>query len=163
MAHPDPAEFRRQFVEIIGDCVYHALGLKETLEDERKALENQDMSALRTALENKGRCVAELRRKEEERNKLCIAAGFAAGPDQMLQVVEHHDEDTTIANGWQHLMDIATECDSLNVTNGAIIQGRKQQIETSIAIIRGGKPTMDTYDRSGREPRGHNLRSIAEA
>jgi flagellar biosynthesis/type III secretory pathway chaperone len=163
MAHSESAELRRRVVEIIGKCVYHALGLKETLVDERKALEDQDTTALRTALESKGRCVAELRRMEEERNELCMAAGFAAGLDQMPQVVEHCDENAAIANSWQHLMDIATECDSLNVTNGAIIQGRKQQIETSIAIIRGGNPTMDTYDRSGREPHGHNLRSIAEA
>jgi len=163
MAHTETTELRRRIVEIIGNCVYQALGLKETLEDERKALVAQDMTALRTALESKGKCVAELRSMEDARNNLCVAAGFAPGPDQMLQVIEHCDENATIANSWQHLMDIATECDSLNVTNGAIIQGRKQQIETSIAIIRGGNPTKDTYDRSGREPHGHNLRSIAEA
>lgn len=163
MTRPDYSELRKQVVEIIGNCVYHALGLKETLQEERKALEDQDMTVLRTALENKGRCVSELRSMEEQRSNVCAAAGFPAGPEQMLKVVEHCDENATIANCWQHLIDIAVECDSLNVTNGAIIQGRKQQIETSISIIRGGSPTMETYDRSGREPHGHNLRSIAEA
>jgi len=163
VAHPEPAELRRQIVEIIGNCVYHTLGLQESLEDERRALEGQDMTALRTALENKGHCVTELRRMEEQRSNLCVAAGFEAGHEQMPQLIEYCDENAAIANSWRHLMDIATVCDSLNVTNGAIIQGRKQQIETSIAIIRGGNPTMDTYNRSGREPHGHHLRSIAEA
>lgn len=163
MTRPDTAETRRQIVEIIGNGVYHALGLMETLEDERKSLESQDMSALKTAIENKGKCVNELRCMEDERTALCVKSGFPAGPDQMVQMVEWCDESSVIANCWQHLMDIATECNTLNVTNGAIIQGRKQQIETSISIIRGGQPTMDTYSRSGREPHGHNLRSIAEA
>lgn len=150
-------------VELIGNSVYHALGLMETLEDERKALEKQDMDALRSAVEKKGKCVNELRTMENERAALCSASGFEAGLDQMVQMLEWCDESSIIANCWQHLMDIATECNSLNVTNGAIIRGRKQQIDTSIAVIRGGQPTMTTYNRSGTEPHGHNLRSIAEA
>jgi flagellar biosynthesis/type III secretory pathway chaperone len=163
MATPDSATARKQIVEIIGDCVFHALGLMETLQDERKALEDQDMDALKSAVDSKGKCVNDLRTMEDRRRNLCIAAGFPDGPDQMVQMLEWCDEGSVIANCWQHLMDVATECNTLNITNGAIIRGRKQQIETSISIIRGGQPEMDTYNRSGREPPGHHLRSIAEA
>lgn len=163
MAAPDPAAARKQIVEIIGDCVFHALGLMETLQDERKALEEQDMDALKSAVDSKGKCVNDLRTMEDRRRNLCAAAGFPDGPDQMVQMLEWCDENSVIANCWQHLMDVATECNTLNITNGAIIRGRKQQIETSISIIRGGQPEMDTYNRSGREPQGHHLRSIAEA
>jgi flagellar biosynthesis/type III secretory pathway chaperone len=163
MATPDSAAARKQIVEIIGDGVLQALGLMETLQDERKALEDQDMDALKSAVDSKGKCVDALRTMEDKRRSLCIAAGFPDGPDQMVQMLEWCDEGSVIASCWQHLMDVATECNTLNMTNGAIIRGRKQQIETSISIIRGGQPEMDTYNRSGREPQGHHLRSIAEA
>jgi len=163
MAAPDSAVARKQIVEIIGDCVFHALGLMETLQDERKALEEQDMDALKSVVDTKGKCVNDLRAMENARRNLCIAAGFPDGPDQMVHMLEWCDEGSVIGNCWQHLMDVATECNTLNITNGAIIRGRKQQIETSISIIRGGQPEMDTYNRSGREPQGHHLRSIAEA
>ena len=163
MASPDSAAARKQIVEVIGNCVYHALGLKETLEDERHALETQDVGALQAAIESKSRCVDELRAMDEQRQVLCAEAGFAAGPDQMLQMVEWCDESSVVANCWQHLMDIATECNTLNVTNGAIIQGRRQQLDSGIALLRGGQTETDTYNRSGRGPRGPNLRSLAQA
>ena len=39
MARLTPASARKQIVEIIGNSVYHALGLKESLADEHTALE----------------------------------------------------------------------------------------------------------------------------
>jgi len=162
MTRPDSAAARTQVVKIIGDCVYHAIGLKETLEDERKALEEQDMTALSAAIGDKEKCVSELRAKEEQRKELCTASGFAAGPEQMDQMIQWCDEDSAVANCWQHLIEIAVECDRLNGSNGQIIRGRQQQIESSISILRG-EPKPHTYGRSGTEPRGHTLRSIAEA
>ncbi len=159
----DSTTAREQIVAIIGDGVYHALGLLETLQDERKALEEQDQAALRAAVDHKGKCVEELRAMEEARRSLCIDAGFADGPDQMVQMLAWCDEESVVANCWQHLMEIATECNSLNVTNGAIIHSRRQQIDAGIALIRGGRPDTDTYSRSGREPHSHTLRPIAEA
>ena len=163
MSRPNPAEARRHIVEIIGSCVYHALGLKESLEDERQALEEQDMSALNSAIENKGKCVEALGMLDQERTKLCTEAGFTAGPEQMAQMTEWCDQDSLLANCWQHLMDIAVECNAVNLTNGAIIRGRKQQIEMSLAIIRGGAPEASIYGRSGQGARGPSQRSLAEA
>lgn len=163
MTASDSSDTRRQVVEIIGNCVYHALGLKETLEDERNALEKQDMSALQSAIDSKAKCVDELRSMDEERKTLCTRSGFPAGPEQMQLMIEWCDRDSVITGCWQHLMDIASECDALNATNGAIIRSRKQQIENSISIVRGDDPSMDTYNHRGNELQRHNLRSIAEA
>lgn len=162
MQRPDSANARAQLVKIIGDCVYHAIGLKETLEEERKALEEQDMTALSAAIDDKTKCVDELRLGEQQRTDLCAAAGFSAGPEQMDQMIQWCDEDSAVSNCWQHLIGIAVDCDRLNVSNGQIIRGRQQQIESSISVLRG-EPQLHTYGHSGKEPRGHALRTIAEA
>lgn len=163
MNRPQPAETRRQVVEIIDNSVSHALSLKETLEVEREALAEQDMEKLQAALDEKSRFVERLRGMETERVALCTAAGFASGPEQMAALMAWCDDGAVIENRWLHLMEIATECMSINDTNGAIIHGRKQQIETTLTIVRGGTPAQETYDFRGKEGRDQPGRSIAQA
>lgn len=163
MRRPGPDNSRKQIVEIVGNCVYHALGLKESLADELRALEQQDMDALRTAVDNKSHCVDALRTLEEERRDVCAAAGFEPGDEQMVEVIAWCDDDDVLANCWQHLLDIAVECNAMNLTNGSIIHSRKQQIETSLAVIRGGAPEAGLYGRSGHGANGPSQRSLAEA
>lgn len=81
----------------------------------------------------------------------------------MQQMTEWCDKDSIITNCWQHLMEIAVECNALNMTNGAIIRGCKQQIETSLSIIRGGVPGSDTYSRGGGATYVPSQQSLAEA
>ena len=163
MIRPDSTSARNRMAELLGDSVYHALGLMETLDDEREALEQQDVASLLAILEQKEKCVRELRRLDEQRSELCATAGFSAGPRQMDSMLEWCDEDDAVANTWQHLIEIATECNARNLTNGSIIRGRKQQIDTGLAVVRGGTPSVDTYSRNGMEPGGASLRPIAEA
>ena len=163
MHRPDTNEARRRIVEILGDSVYHALGLKETLEDERRALADQDMDRLQAALDTKSRCVAKLQGIEKERQNLCTAAGFAAGPEQMADMMAWCDDADIIENCWRHLMEIAEDCLAINDTNGAIIHARTQQIGNTLTVVRGGTPAGDIYDMRGREGRESTVRSIAQA
>ena len=163
MSQPTPESARKRIVEIIGNSVYHALGLKESLADEHAALEQQDMDELRAAVDNKSRCTAALQTLEQQRNDFCVAAGFAKGHEQMEQLTGWCDEDSVVANCWQHLLDIAVECNAMNLTNGAIIRGRQKQIEAGLAVIRGGDHEPGVYGRSGRGPSGPSQRSLAEA
>ena len=93
MSQPTPESARKRIVEIIGNSVYHALGLKESLADEHAALEQQDMDELRAAVDNKSRCTAALQTLEQQRNDFCVAAGFAKGHEQMEQLTAWCDED----------------------------------------------------------------------
>ena len=163
MSQPNPESARKQIVELIGNGVYHALALKESLADEHDALEQQDMDALRTAVDNKSRCTAALQSLEQQRRVFCIAAGFPDGTEQMEQLTRWCDEDSVVANCWQHLLDIAVECNAMNLTNGAIIRGRQRQIEAGLAVIRGGTQEPGVYGRSGRGSNGPSQRSLAEA
>ena len=154
---------RKNLVELIGKSVYLALGLKESLENERKALESGDTQSLFAALDSKGQCVDELQLLETQRLSYCIELGFDQGTTQMQEIIEWCDEEFAIANGWQHLIDIASECNAMNLTNGAIIRGRKSQIESGLAVLRGGVSDNATYDRHGPKSSALPPRSLAEA
>ena len=163
MSRPSPADARSQLVEVIGESVYHALGLKESLEEERKALETQDMEALTAAVESKGVCVAELQGLDSKRVALCEAWGFGDSPEQMQELINWCDDSDLIANRWEHLMILAAEGSALNMTNGAIIRLRQQQFESSLSVLRGVKPRPNTYGRNGETSGDYGRSSLAQA
>jgi len=158
-----PSEARTQIVELLGDTIYHALGLKETLEEERNSLESQDLDGIADAVASKTTCVARLQTLDKKRMQLCGSWGFAAGPEQMQAMIDWCDESELIANRWEQLMIIAAESSALNMTNGAIIRVRQQQFESSLSLIRGVTPGSDTYGRHGEESGDLGRRSLAEA
>jgi len=163
MKNPKPDLFRSQVLDLLGTSVFHALGLKESLVDEKAALEGQDMDALNDAVENKSRCVNELKSLDSKRSSLCSDAGFDAGPSQMHEVVKWCDTESLIANRWEHLMSLASECNALNLTNGAIIRVHQQQIRSKLSVLRGEAPDADTYGRHASGSGNYEQRSLAEA
>ena len=158
-----PQKARTRIAEVLGDCVYHTLGLKESLRDERSALEEQDADALHDAVATKSQCVNNIQKLEEQRVELCEASGFHAGSLQMEQMFNWCDENVVISNCSDHLLEIAAECNALNLTNGAIINARRHNIESRLAVLRGTDQDSDTYQRSGSGNSGANKRSLAQA
>lgn len=154
---PDP---RRKLVDVIGTSVCHARALRESLDDERQALESQDLDALHAAADNKTRCVEALQTLEAERRRLCAASGIgdpAGGLGHLART------DSRIASGWEQLLAVLSECNRLNRTNGAIIRVRKDQFETSLAVLRGGSMATELYGRDGAGSHAGGQRSLAEA
>ena len=163
MPAPNQVDLRHRIVDVLGTSVLRAMGLKESLVDEKSALEAEDMDALDSAITSKGRCVSELAELDGERVRLCASAGFEAGPDQMQAVIEWCDEEHAITNAWDELMAIAADCNALNMTNGAIIRLREQQIRSSLSVLRGQAPEIDTYGPQSRGKGGYEQRTLAEA
>ena len=162
MTRPSPTEARERIVAVLGESVYHALGLKEVLMDERSALELEDADALERAVDSKGRCIDKLQGLEKDRASLCEASGFAAGPLQMQEMTAWCDENSVVADGWAHLMDVAAECNQLNLANGAAIRLRQQHTEAGLAVLRGGLKEPATYARTGSGHAAGLNRSLAE-
>ena len=154
---------RERFVDLVGKSVCKAIDLKESLESERRALEAGDTEGLFCALDAKERCVEELQILEKQRRSYCADLGFENGAMQMQQVIEWCDREYAIANAWQHLIDIASECNALNLTNGAIIRSRKSHVESGLAVLRGGASDNATYDRHGPASPALPPRPLAEA
>lgn len=156
-------EIRARIVDVLGTSVLHAMGLKESLIAEKSALEQQDPAALDAAVQTKSQCVNELQSLDAERTGLCAAAGFEAGAGQMESLIAWCDEGAVIANAWDHLMSIAADCNAMNMTNGAIIRVREQQVRSGISLLRGQNPDSDTYGHRDGMSSGFEQRSLAEA
>ena len=158
-----PDKARTEIVELLSDTVYQALGLKESLEDERKALETEDMAAIERAVGVKSVCVEKLKRLDQQRDTLCQSWGFESGPDQMQSVINYCDDADLVRNRWDHLMLVAAESSAMNLTNGAIIRIRQQQFESSLSLLRGRTPRIDTYGQRGKGTGDFGSQSLAQA
>lgn len=158
-----PEKARKEIVELLSDTVYQALGLKESLEDERKALETEDMAAIERAVEVKSTCVEKLKVLDRQRDTLCKSWGFESGPDQMQSVIDFCDDANIVRNRWDHLMLVAAESSAMNLTNGAIIRVRQQQFESSLSLLRGRTPRIDTYGQRGKGTGDFGSQSLAQA
>ena len=163
MNRPSKSETRTRISDILGKCVYEALGLKEALESEHGALQSQDNEALNDALLLKGRCVERLQSLEHERARESERCGFDAGPMQMERLTDWCDEDSLLANLWEHLIEIVADCNVLNLTNGSIVRMRRQHTESSLAVLRGGTQEPKTYQSTGGEGAALQQRSLVRA
>lgn len=163
MTSPSPVTARTKALDLLNEMVLKALGLKEILEDERKALESQDMQCIEDAVTGKSRCTEQLQVLDKKLQKYCSACGHATGHEQMDAFIAWCDDGALVRNRWDHLMIIAAESNTLNMTNGAIIRVRQQQFETSLSVLRGVSPGADTYGRNGGDSGGFGHRSLAQA
>ena len=163
MPNVSPDQARSEIVDLLSDTVHQALGLKEALDDERRALEVEDMLSIQRAAEIKSTCVEKLEVLDRKRDKLCSAWGFESGPEQMQAVIDWCDDAELISNRWEQLMTIAAESSSTNLTNGAIIRVRQQQFESSISLLRGRMPRVDTYGQRGEGSGDFGRQSLAQA
>lgn len=163
MTSPSPVTARTKALELLNEMVLKALGLKEALQDERKALESQDLQRVEDAVTGKNLCTEQLQVLDKKLRKHCGSCGYAAGHETMDAFIAWCDDSALVRNRWDRLMVIAAESNALNMTNGAIIRVRQQQFETSLSVLRGISPGADTYGRNGGDSGGFGHRSLAQA
>ena len=126
-------------------------------------LEQDDVSAIESAVATKSVAIESLRQLDEQRDALCRSWGFASGDEQMAKVIAWCDDSSQVAERWQQLLDVATESSSANLTNGAIIRLRQQQFESKLSLLRGRTPRIDTYGQHGGGTGDFGRQSLAQA
>lgn len=162
MGTPEMENCRDRLEQLLRSGVHCATGLKDVLNDERNALEDQDTNALNAAALHKQSFLTELETLEIERREICHNSGFGSAPDAMDELIQWCDTDVLIRGYWDNFVDLAKECSELNFSNGAIINVRRQQISGALAVIRGDSRNQETYSRSGRDTGSNSQRVLAE-
>jgi len=163
MSNTSADDTRNQIVKILGESVDCALGLKETLVEERDALERRDTVSLNTAAMSKASLIRKLARLNEARGEVSEQAGFGNGTETMDDLATWCDDASLVSNCWHHFREIASECDLLNKTNGAIILLRRQQILDGLSLLRGNQHDTNTYTPTGSTTNTIAGRPLTEA
>lgn len=152
-----------QVVIILDESVDVALRLAQTLADERRALESQDLAMLDDVVVRKSADAEFLKVLDGKREELLAACNLPSGPDRMQELIDWCDENDKINIRWQRLLQITADSSDVNITNGAIIRVRQQHFESSLAVLRGHRTGPETYGRNGEETHDFSRHSIATA
>jgi flagellar biosynthesis/type III secretory pathway chaperone len=126
------------------------------LAEERQALETRDSAALAALATRKQAAVSELESIEARRVRALKQAAIpndAAGMQRLLASADDQQR-------WQDYLDLAGRCQQANMTNGAVIRLRHQQIADALAVLSGDR--RETYGPNG-SGRPANSRALAEA
>ena len=163
MSSASADDTRHRIVKILDDSVRCARGLKETLVEEREALERRDSVSLNTAAITKTKLISKLAKLNQARGEVSELAGFGSGTEKMEALAEWCDDDLRVTECWQHFREIASECDALNKTNGAIIQIRRQHVLDGLSLLRGNSRDPGTYAPTGSATSAIAGRSLTQA
>ena len=98
MSNTSASDTRDRIVKVLSESVTCALGLKETLVEERDALERRDTESLNTAATSKTTLIHKLARLNEARGEISKKAGFGSGTDKMDDLAEWCDDDLLVTN-----------------------------------------------------------------
>ncbi len=163
MSCASPDDTRIRIVKILGDSVRCVHDLKDILVEEREALEQRDTESLNTAASSKLALVSKMAELNKNRGEVSEQAGFGNDPDNIDALADWCDDDLEITSAWQQLQVIASECDQINRTNGAIIHLRRRQVLDGLSVLRGEQNNDSTYAPAGSATSSAAGRTIVEA
>jgi len=162
MSNPDTAhdETVRQFGRLLGGGIDAALELRTILEHERHSLEQRDLEALESAANDKAVLLETLANFDRQRKALCTQDGREFSVEALTRNAANKDG---LRQKWQQLLDLAAECQALNLVNGGVIHTRQVQLGDRLAALRGAPPGPVTYSETGGQAAQAAQRSLAEA
>jgi flagellar biosynthesis/type III secretory pathway chaperone len=127
-------------------CAEAMLG---ALDDESRALTAGDPEGLNAASAGKARLVEQLESLEEERRGLTEALRLElSGPD-------------AVGTKWKELLGLIERCKRQNLTNGSLVQARREQVSMALRLLRG--TDLELYDASGMERASRNAQRLGSA
>ncbi|MGB5346968.1 MAG: flagellar protein FlgN [Woeseia sp.] len=160
MTSMTPSDTRNRLAELLEAGIGATDALRVQLTAERQALEAQDSAALELAAGAKSHCLQTLEQLEQDRLAFLSDCGFSNDNNGMQALCKSVDNTDKLAVTWQRYQALARDCQQANMTNGAILRLRHQQIAAALAALSGRR--AETYGPAGTAS-GGGCRALAEA
>lgn len=148
--------------EILSPTVEAARRLKSALEDERGALENEDMQALAAAGGRKRVHIGELEKLESRRRQLLEHYRHGDDLSSMRGFIESCDDNGVLSARWRELIEVLEQCRHLNTVNGTVVQARRHQVSEALSVVRGNDSDVEVYGPGGKTETTGRFRALAE-
>jgi flagellar biosynthesis/type III secretory pathway chaperone len=161
MNRASPDECRSGLFHHLNEGIAALSQLDELLHSERQAITLRDSDAIVAVAGRKDECLQTLEKLENGRLTCCTGNGFATSAAAMDECLDWCDPQGALAELWSQYRQLAANCSTANLTNGAIIRTRQQQITAALAVLCGGEAAQ-TYGPSGNKGVSGS-RALAEA
>ncbi|WP_347329498.1 flagella synthesis protein FlgN [Marinimicrobium locisalis] len=138
--------------------------LQQTLEQERAALEQRDLSALPPVIEAKNQLMAALGEHALQRQAWLDSTGLSRDHEGWQQWLKQRPETASQVEEWQHLAERFAHCRELNEINGKIIHRSQQTLGQMLNLMRGqNNEGPSLYDARGHSGSSGGSQTLGKA
>ncbi len=116
--------------QLVSEALHNAAQLRDTLDDERRALAGRDPNALTSIFERKTQIAAQLDAIETRRQALC-------GPEQDTPRAFRQHLSPAMQPRWDEYCDKLLECREINAVNGRLARLGQDHVRRALAVLRG--------------------------
>lgn len=155
---PEPRDAAFQLHDNLSQHLACSKVLLNTLDEERIALQSNDLSQLERVSVTKASAAEMLRRLGVELTRLRERSPAKT----MAELCARFPDRPNLARDWSELMSLAAQCQRRNQENAALLDARQQQVRTSLRVLRGD-PVPGTYARGGAQAMGLAPRTLGSA
>lgn len=133
---------------VIAEMQTAIAAFRESLADERKALDQADPTALNQAGDRKRSLLMQLEQLDMERQQLLRETGPANTGQQ---------------RAWNHALKALHDCQRANQRNGNIIAWRLHHVRQALSVLTGNRDETGLYSPAGQLHQGYRSLPLARA
>jgi flagella synthesis protein FlgN len=137
--------------------------LQELLENERQALGENNVDAIKELLPIKLSLLSQLEKNATDRGQILTAAGFEPDYAGVINCIDSLEGSKTLLARWSDLIEKLKECHATNEANGKIIHRSKQQVTSLLNLLCGQTESDKLYTHSGSSTAVNHQQPLAKA
>ena len=137
--------------------------LKQLLAAEQAAITDHDIPAFEEIIASKQATLEHLTAHEKARLFLLQSNGIKHGPEGMKDYIDNGHDDGLVADLWQQLLCIASDCRDHNRKNHQLVELFSTHTRKALCILRGENMEQNVYGPAGDTSDRHENRPIAIA
>lgn len=141
-----------KIIPLLEDIANYLEQLFRALENEYKALSDNDIQAIQAVAEEKVLLMEQLEDLNKERRALLEAAGLnlaTTGADDFLNSSKITNS-PKLKTLWSNISNLSKQCDKQNNINGIIIDNNKRHTENALSVLQGKQQTTELYSNKGQ-------------
>ncbi|MBC3874995.1 flagella synthesis protein FlgN [Undibacterium flavidum] len=143
-----------QLQQIIDQEIVVMQSLTQLLDEEQQVLVNNDSEKLESITPNKNQLLAQVIELEKNRSELLLNSGHSSDAKGMLNFFTANtgNHSLKLENSWQSLLDISSQAQEKNRTNGLLINRHLSKNQAALNVLQsgGGHQAGSMYGADGQ-------------
>lgn len=125
--------------------------LLDCINEESRALRENDIAALENAAHHKDQRINSLNQQEELRRSLLLDAGFAPESLHFERFLSECDpaHRRPLQDAWDAIQLLSVQCHQANMRNGQLNAIAQRMVRQMLSLLRGESTFSEVYDRGG--------------
>ncbi len=156
-------EYRQRLADLLQQEQIATRSLLSELERQQQCLAGAQPELIEAGAHASQQHLQALEALEKKRHALAARLGYSGDNNGMEQLIRWCDYDSTLAQLWRKLLEMARRCRDCNQINGTVVDINLRRVRQALGILRGQFSEAELYGRSGQTATNTLSRPLAKA